>query len=566
MDPVFFLIFRRMRAPLLTLIVTYAVAVVGLTLIPGQDGTGAPAHMELFHAFYVMSYTSTTIGFGEIPNEFTDAQRIWVALCMYATVVVWLYSVGALLALAQDKALQRALRMRRFARRVAALRQPFYLICGYGQAGSGLVRALSERGQRVVVMDNNPERIDLLGLDNLPEFVPALSADVRRPDNLLLGGLRHPRCAGVLALTSANEVNLKVAITAKLMHPQITVMCRSDAAEVSANMASFGTDHIFDPFDIFARYLAAAVQSPCLTLLKDWLGEVRDSELKEPKHAPASGLWIICGYGRFGRALYRHLGELDLELTLIEPHPERTGKPPGRLVLGTGTLAETLREAGIERAVALVAATDNDTNNLSILLTARDLNPSLFTVIRHNQVPNQALFDAVAADIVMHPSLIVAHRIRTLLTTPLLADFIEEAGHASDGWACELVSRIAALVDDRVPEVWEIRIDAAASATLTALAQAGHALTLDALLQDPRRPNHWLPALVLLRRRARHQTLLPDLAEPVRRGDRLLLCGTHSARNRMGWLLQHPATLRAILAARAQAPATEEPTRASPAP
>lgn len=541
-----------MRAPLLTLIVTYAVAIVGLTLIPGQDSTGAPARMELFHAFYVMSYTSTTIGFGEIPNEFTDAQRIWVALCMYATVVVWLYSVGALLALAQDKALQRALRMRRFARRVAALRQPFYLICGYGQAGTGLVQALSERGQRVVVIDNNPERIDLLGLANLPEFVPALSADVRRPDNLLLGGLRHPHCAGVVALTSANEVNLKVAIAAKLMQPQITVICRSDAADVSANMASFGTDYIFDPFATFARYLAAAVQAPCLTLLKDWLGEVRDSELKEPRQAPASGLWIICGYGRFGRALYRHLGELDLELVLIEAHPERTGKPPGRLVHGTGTLPETLREAGIERAVALVAGTDNDTDNLSILLTARDLNADLFTVIRHNQVPNQALFDAVAADIVMHPSLIVAHRIRTLLTTPLLGAFIDAAARETDAWACELVSRIAALVDDRVPELWEITIDAAATVTLRTLARTGARLTLDALLQDPRHPDRWLPALVLLRRRAGQSTLLPDLDEPVQPGDRLLLCGMHSARTRMAWLLHHPVALRAILGTRAR--------------
>ncbi|MGZ4604371.1 MAG: potassium transporter TrkA, partial [Kineosporiaceae bacterium] len=59
-----FLIMRRMRAPLIVLILIFAVSVVGLTLIPGQDAAGRPVRMGFFDAFYVISYTATTIGFG----------------------------------------------------------------------------------------------------------------------------------------------------------------------------------------------------------------------------------------------------------------------------------------------------------------------------------------------------------------------------------------------------------------------------------------------------------------------------------------------------------------------
>ena len=38
MDNVAFLIFRRMRAPLIVLIIIYSVSVMGLVLIPGQAG------------------------------------------------------------------------------------------------------------------------------------------------------------------------------------------------------------------------------------------------------------------------------------------------------------------------------------------------------------------------------------------------------------------------------------------------------------------------------------------------------------------------------------------------
>ncbi len=42
---------------------------------PRVRADGTREYMSLFHAFYVVSYTATTIGFGEIPNAFSDAQR-----------------------------------------------------------------------------------------------------------------------------------------------------------------------------------------------------------------------------------------------------------------------------------------------------------------------------------------------------------------------------------------------------------------------------------------------------------------------------------------------------------
>jgi Trk K+ transport system NAD-binding subunit len=549
MDSVVFLIFRRMRAPLLALLLTYSVAMLGLVLIPGQDADGNLVRLSFFEAFYFVSYTATTIGYGEIPHELTGAQRIWVTFCIYSTVIVWLYSIGSLIALLQDRTLQRAMEERLFGRRVRKLREPFYLICGYGQTGSGLVRALTERGQRAVVLDNSAERVNLLKIENLREYVPALRADVRRPDNLLLAGLRLPNCHGVLALTSDNDVNLKVALAAKLMHPNAPVICRADSHDVEANMASFGTDEIYDPFDIFALYFATALKAPCLTLLADWLGELRGATLPEPIYPPAHGLWIVCGYGRFGKALHKHLREQGIEIVVIEARPSQTGRPQDSpLVEGRGTEAQTLEEADIHRAVGLIAGTDNDANNLSIVMTAKALNPGLFTVVRENQLMNRELFDAVDADILMHPSLIVANRIRSLLGTPLLMEFVQYARFEDDAWACALVSRLSALAhQDRVPEVWQVRIDAEDAYALFAMRPDEPLPTLGDLLRDPRDRGCKLPAIALMRRRDKDRTLLPGLEERLRNGDRLLFCGRESARSSMCWTLQNSHALTYVL-------------------
>ena len=547
-ENIIFLIFRRMRTPLIALVVTYSVAVVGLVLIPGQDGDGNPWHMDFFHAFYFVSFMATTIGFGEIPYAFTDGQRLWVIFGIYATVVVWIYSIGTLITLLQDRTFQQAMTELRFTRRIRHLREPFYLVCGYGETGGALVRALTDRNQRAVAIDILEQRINLLQLENLREYVPALCADARRPVHLLEAGLNHPRCSGVVALTNVNETNLKIAITAKLLHPEIRVICRADSHEVEANMASFGTDYIYDPFDTFAAYLATALKAPCLTLLHDWLTGLQGDDLKEPLYPPARGLWILCGFGRFGKAVYQYFREQGIEVVVVEAQPEKTGAPSEGCVVGRGTEAVTLEEADIHRAVGLVAGTADDADNLSIILTALDLNEDLFVVARENHLDNEGLFQAIDAQkIVMHASSIVANQIRVLLGTPLLSQFEHLARAQDDAWACELISRISGLVHEQVPEVWEVEIDRQQAHAVCELTLDGSPVTLGEIMRDPRERERRLPCIALLLVRGNRREVLPAAEIRLRERDRLLFCGRLAARTRMEWTLQNLNALSYVL-------------------
>ena len=120
MNDILFVILRRLRRPLIVLIIAYAVSVWGLVLIPGVDKEGNVVNLGFFHAFYFISYTATTIGFGELPYEFTDAQRAWTIFCIYGCVVSWAYALGSIFHLSQDQTFREAITRRRFALRVAA--------------------------------------------------------------------------------------------------------------------------------------------------------------------------------------------------------------------------------------------------------------------------------------------------------------------------------------------------------------------------------------------------------------------------------------------------------------
>ncbi len=549
MGSIFFIILRRMRAPLIVLIVIYAVAVLGLTLVPGVDANGQPAPpLSFFHAFYFISYTATTIGFGEIPNAFSDAQRLWVTVCIYLTVIGWSYSIVTLLALLQDKAFQNVLVVGRFARRVRHLQEPFYLVCGCGETGALLCRALDELDIRFVVIESREERVQELDLEDFKTDVPALAADARSSRVLELGGLRHPRCRGVLALTNDDNANLAIAIATRLLNPQLVVLARAENVTTVDNMASFGTHHIINPFERFAEYLGLAIEAPHTIRLLEWVTGLPGRQMP-PNHRPPAGPWVVCGHGRFSKPVVRELADHDLQVTVVTENDSDVVEPPLRRVVGAGVRAETLTAAGIAEAVGLVAGTDNDVNNLSIAVTAKDLNPNLFVVLRQNRVLNAPLFDAYGAHFTMVSSRIIAHESLATIITPMLAVFLTEIRKRADSWSATACERFEAMFGNEVPQVWSVAIDAAEAPALQQHLAGGGA-ELSVLLRDFRHRDEPLEIIPLMLAGRDHLTLFPAGNMPLHPGDALLFAGGPGTRDRQRVALANANVLAYLLTGR----------------
>ncbi len=525
---VLFLALRRLRAPLIYLIVSFAVGIVGLVLIPGVDENGQPWQMSVLQALYFMAYTASTTGFGEIPRPFTDTQRLWATAMIFSSVFGWAFLVARLIGLAQDRAFRGAVVASRFARRVRALTDPFYLICGFGETGGLVGRALDDLGFRFVVVDIDETRVQELDLLDLLQAAPALNADAKLPANLLAAGLTHRYCRGVIALTNDDQANLAVAMAVRLLNPRIPVLARAMSRETAANLASFDTDHIINPFATFGRYLALAVASPGSSQLLRWLTGMPGWSLR-PETAPPHGHWVVCGYGRFGRECVRALRRHGLDVTIIDPTAE--AEDGIQAVRGVGTEAEPLRAAGIEAAVGVVAGTDDDVTNLSVVVTARQINRNLFTVVRQNLQANHALFDAFDADITMVSSEIVAHECLARIHTPLLARFLLLARDQGEEWSDLLVARLKASLGEATPEIWSVPMSVSGAPALhRALLLEGATVRVGDLRRDPSDRESQLACEVLHLVSGKNASLLPADDIVLAAGDELLFAGRPSAR------------------------------------
>ncbi|MEW5781981.1 MAG: potassium channel family protein [Pseudomonadota bacterium] len=544
----FFIVLRRMRAPLILLIVVYAVSILGLTLIPGADAEGKPAPpMSFLHAFYFVSYTATTIGFGEIPQAFSEAQRMWVTAIIYATVIVWTYAILTILALFSDRAFQQALSAGRFKRRVQHLAEPFYIVCGCGETGGRVLAALDKMDARAVAIDLDENRLAELELEDFRSETPALAGDAAQTQNLFAAGLMHRFCRGILALTNDDQANLAIAAHARLLRPQLPVILRVEHDAIAQRMTAFGATQTINPFANFARLLALAIHAPALYRLHDWLTGTPGTILVAKRDPPA-GRWIVCGYGRFGHSLVAELQREGMEIALIDQHPLEA--PGFTAVVGSGVEPEVLAAAGVASADGLVAATDDDLTNLSIAVAARALNPGLFIVLRQNQQSRAELFAALQPEMIMAPAEIVAHAALARLTTPLLPDFLRAAEARGDDWAWALQSRLRMELGSAVPLCWQLSIDDNVATAIVTLIAEGREVVLSALLRNPSDRSQRLSCVALALRRDEADMLMPEVDTSLMIGDQILFVGTAAARAEQELIARNRNVLHYLLTGR----------------
>lgn len=544
MPNLIYLLLRRLRSPLITLILVYAISMTGYVLIPGEDGNRDPYQMSFFDAFYFVSFMGTTIGFGEIPYEFTQNQRYWTLVCLYATVISWLYGIGSLLSVFQDPAFRQQTKLNRFKRSVTKIRQPFYLICGYGETGRKLVRDLANDGILSVVLDSAEVPINDLEVNDLSISPLWLKADASDAQVLEIAGINHHCCKGIISLANNDRVNLTIAIVGQLINKNIRLIARADTKEAESNILSFGANEVINPFETFASRLALALHSPGLHLVTEWTTGPRDKKVDEFS-LPVKGKWIICGFGDFGRAAYRYLDEVGENLCVISSDRQGRDVPAGTII-GRPTEAATLKKAGIDDAVGIIAGTGNDPDNLSVLMTAHELNPNLFRIAHQNEDKNKPIFDAAQLDLVMQRGNLIADKIFALIRTPLLGDFLRIVGRFKKERANQLASRMIGVMGSDYPELWEITVSEEEAPALHERLKHSD-ITIKDLLRHPDSRERSVSAMVLFLKRGEGNVILPEDSRKIRRGDRFLMCGNKLANYKMQITVRNTSYLEYVL-------------------
>jgi voltage-gated potassium channel len=142
------------------------------------------------------------------------------------------------------------------------------------------------------------------------------------------------------------------------------------------------------------------------------------------------GHYIICGYGRIGRILCQTLQQKPVALVAIEKSAELIPLMEQDRVLfvqGDSTSEEVLQRAGIAQAKGLVAVLGTDTDNVFLVLTARQLAPQLMIIARASREDSKSKLRAAGANIVESPYEMGAFRLAQRIMRPAVTSFLDSA-------------------------------------------------------------------------------------------------------------------------------------------
>jgi voltage-gated potassium channel len=116
--------------------------------------------------------------------------------------------------------------------------------------------------------------------------------------------------------------------------------------------------------------------------------------------------YIICGFGRVGRQVARDLRAARADYVVIDPNPDNREAARGigvPLIEREAADDEVLMEAGIDRAVGVIACVDSDAENIFIALTARELRSDILIVARASAEDSEKKLLRAGADRVISP-------------------------------------------------------------------------------------------------------------------------------------------------------------------
>ena len=188
-------------------------------------------------------------------------------------------------------------------------------------------------------------------------------------------------------------------------------------------------DKLFTSFLILSSIFILAYAISVITeymLSKNNIGNLREKRIHKIIDNMKDHV-IVCGYGRNGKQAVEKLIAYKKPFIIIEKDHQVVDKytPDALIVEGNASDDEVLKEAGVNRASTLICALPSDADNLFIVLTARQMNPSLRIISRATEETSYKKLKLAGADNVILPEKIGGDHMASLVVVPDLVEFLD---------------------------------------------------------------------------------------------------------------------------------------------
>ncbi len=264
----------QIKHALLLLLAVILFGTFGYTLIENWD---------LFDALYMTIISITTTGYREV-HPLSQFGKIFTLLVIILGVVTIAYTGGRV---AQFFVETYVLRRRRMTKKLKELKD-HYIICGFGRMGKKICFELAESKAPFVVIEKNPEEIEML--NNLNYLY--VEGDATDDNVLLQAGIK--RAKGLVAVLPTEAENVFATLSARVINPNIFIVSRAVEEETESKLLKAGANRVVKPYEIGGHRMAQVLLRPGVVdfidiIARDKRFDLTIEEIEVRKDSPLIG-------------------------------------------------------------------------------------------------------------------------------------------------------------------------------------------------------------------------------------------------------------------------------------
>ena len=258
------LFMRRLGVLLALLVVLVIAGSVGFAIAEGES---------VAYGFLRTLDTITTLG--AVPNPQDAAGRAVVIGLELLGIGTLFYGLATVAEFFVSGQLSGVLEERRMQRMIDSYADHF-IICGFGRVGRQVARDLGLAGVAAVVIDDNPDNREMAREAGFPyiEDEPADDEVLRR------AGIA--RASAVLACVDSDAENIFIALTARELRSDITIIARASAEDSEKKLLRAGADRVISPYKTSGSEMARIALHPQVA----GAVQVADHRMEEIEVAP----------------------------------------------------------------------------------------------------------------------------------------------------------------------------------------------------------------------------------------------------------------------------------------
>lgn len=161
-----------------------------------------------------------------------------------------------------------------------------------------------------------------------------------------------------------------------------------------------------------------------------WKGKKMSKKIANMKNH-----YIVCGGGEIANVIMREFKKQRVEFVLIDSNPKKTNNLEDTtipVICGDATEENVLMKANIQHANGLVTTLGDDSDNIVIVLSARNLNPNLHIISSAIDKRSSSKLMMVGANKTLSVNEISGRRMAALLTKPNVISFLDVITHVGN--------------------------------------------------------------------------------------------------------------------------------------